>query len=273
MPVEIAGKATVREPSSAATSSERRWHEARSSSSLAPPPCQTGPTVWITCRAGSLPAVVAFASPVSHPPSRRLSSRIADPPARWIAPSTPPPPSKDELAALTIASTSCFVMSPSTSSMRPTQEAYVRRAESHREERDEARRARRRAAQRRRSRRGVRRFKPAACVRRAHATGDYGADGGIRTLINRFLRPARLPGCATSARPRTAAPPPGQLGDGASSTARYTAPRANSEISCGVAVSKPTTSSIPGSFGSAIEKPFETIPTTTRRAGIREARR
>jgi hypothetical protein len=53
----------------------------------------------------------------------------------------------------------------------------------------------------------------------------------------------------------------------------YSAPRANSETSWGVAVSKPTTSSMPGSFGSAIEKPFETIATTTSRAGIRDARR
>src|SRR5918999_3541616 len=49
------------------------------------------------------------------------------------------------------------------------------------------------------------------------------------------------------------------------------APRAKSEMSCGVAVSKPTTSSIPGSFGSAIEKPFETMPTTTSRASMPEA--
>jgi hypothetical protein len=51
------------------------------------------------------------------------------------------------------------------------------------------------------------------------------------------------------------------------------APRAKSEINCGVAVSKPTTSSIPGSFGSAIENPFETIPTTTRRASMPDAAR
>jgi hypothetical protein len=38
-------------------------------------------------------------------------------------------------------------------------------------------------------------------------------------------------------------------------------------MSCGVAVSKPTTSSIPGSAGSAIEKPFETMPTTTAESG------
>jgi len=49
------------------------------------------------------------------------------------------------------------------------------------------------------------------------------------------------------------------------------APEAKSEMSCGVAVSKPTTSSIPGSFGSAIENPFETIPTTTSRASIPDA--
>ena len=41
-----------------------------------------------------------------------------------------------------------------------------------------------------------------------------GADGGIRTLINRFLRPVRLP---VAPHP-PAAPPPGQLGEGASST-------------------------------------------------------
>ena len=49
------------------------------------------------------------------------------------------------------------------------------------------------------------------------------------------------------------------------------APWAKSEMSCGVAVSKPTTSSIPRSDGSAIEKPFETMPTTTSRASMPEA--
>jgi hypothetical protein len=34
------------------------------------------------------------------------------PPARWMAPSTPPPPIRLELAALTIASVACLVMSP-----------------------------------------------------------------------------------------------------------------------------------------------------------------
>src|SRR5687767_8503562 len=72
----------------------------------------------MTYRAGSSPAVVAFASPVSQPPSWRHSWRIAGPPARWMAPSTPPPPSSDEFAAFTIASTFCFVMSPWTRSIR-----------------------------------------------------------------------------------------------------------------------------------------------------------
>jgi len=90
----------------------------------ASPACQTGPTVWITQRAGRFPAVVATASPAGSPSgyrdarSARHSSRIAGPPLRWIAPSTPPPPSNDEFAALTIASTVCAVTSPSTSSIR-----------------------------------------------------------------------------------------------------------------------------------------------------------
>src|SRR5215472_9377180 len=39
---------------------------------------------------------------------------IADPPARWMAPSTPPPPRSAELAALTMASTRILVISPIT---------------------------------------------------------------------------------------------------------------------------------------------------------------
>src|SRR5829696_4474876 len=80
----------------------------------------------MTYFAGNRPAVVAFASPVLHPPSRRHSSRIAGPPALWIAPSTPPPPSSELFAALTIASTRCSVMSPSTSSMPIVIDAMIR---------------------------------------------------------------------------------------------------------------------------------------------------
>src|SRR5690242_18803248 len=39
---------------------------------------------------------------------------MAGPPRRWMAPSTPPPPSSDEFAALTIASALRRVMSPWT---------------------------------------------------------------------------------------------------------------------------------------------------------------
>ena len=80
----------------------------------------TGPTVWITQRAGRFPAVVATARPVGRPSgnvvrrSSRHASRIAGPPARWMAPSTPPPPIRPEFAALTTASTSAAVMSPRT---------------------------------------------------------------------------------------------------------------------------------------------------------------
>ena len=56
----------------------------------------TGPTTWITQRAGIVPASVAAASPVGSEPMRPTSSRRAasctGPPARRIAPSTPPPP-------------------------------------------------------------------------------------------------------------------------------------------------------------------------------------
>src|SRR5437762_13651981 len=68
--------------------------------------------------AWSFPPVVATACPVGRPSgwgSRRMarhSSRMAGPPVRWIAPSTPPPPSSVEFAAFTTASASCSVISP-----------------------------------------------------------------------------------------------------------------------------------------------------------------
>src|SRR6266403_2984182 len=68
----------------------------------------------MTKRAGSRPPRVSLASPVAQPPSVRHSARISGPPARWMAPSTPPPPSSVVLAAFTIASTASFVMSPRT---------------------------------------------------------------------------------------------------------------------------------------------------------------
>src|SRR5262245_46235660 len=52
---------------------------------------------------------------------------IAGPPARWIAPSTPPPPASASLAALTIASAGIRVMSPWTSARTrsPTRNSEV----------------------------------------------------------------------------------------------------------------------------------------------------
>ncbi len=71
--------------------------------------------------------MVQPACPVSSPCGnrRRQSSSTWGPPARWIAPSTPPPPRILELAALTTASTSCSVMSPSTTEriIRPSSSA------------------------------------------------------------------------------------------------------------------------------------------------------
>lgn len=80
-----------------------------------------GPTAWITFPAGSRPPVVITAWPVGQPPSLRHSAMISGPPAAWMAPSTPPPPARRLLAALTMASTSCLVISPwiSTSRVRP----------------------------------------------------------------------------------------------------------------------------------------------------------
>src|SRR5215470_13361098 len=49
----------------------------------------------------------------------RHSSSSSAPAARWIAPSTPPPPSRLEFAAFTIASTSSCVMLPCTIEIRP----------------------------------------------------------------------------------------------------------------------------------------------------------
>src|SRR2546422_3933406 len=86
----------------------------------------------MTWRAASSPAPVAWASPMSQPPSSRHSASSSGPAARWIAPSPPPPPSRLEFAALTIASTFCSVMSPRTTSitghmldLRPSRNSHV----------------------------------------------------------------------------------------------------------------------------------------------------
>ena len=84
---------------------------------------EMGPTQWITHFAVSSKPGVITARPVARVPpgSSRLRSRNAamssGPAARWMAPSTPPPPMSMELAALAMASVSERVMSPCTSSM------------------------------------------------------------------------------------------------------------------------------------------------------------
>src|ERR1700722_6809276 len=72
----------------------------------------------MTCFAGSRYPRVIFAAPVAQPPSILHSSYSSGPAARWIAPSTPPPPSKLRLAALTMASTASVVISATQISIR-----------------------------------------------------------------------------------------------------------------------------------------------------------
>ena len=71
---------------------------------------------WITQRDGRSPAGVATASPSPIGATRSLSSWIDGPPARAIAPATPPPWASRVLAAFAIASTSSFVTSASRTS-------------------------------------------------------------------------------------------------------------------------------------------------------------
>ena len=79
---------------------------------------------WITQRAGSSPAPVATAAPSSIGAASSLSRWIAGPPAREIAPATPPPWRSSVFAALAIASTSSAVTSPSMTSISATRRAY-----------------------------------------------------------------------------------------------------------------------------------------------------
>src|SRR5215207_494603 len=114
----MAGKATVFAPTDVASLRLSRKQAARSSSSPAWPLCQTGPTVWMTHVAGrSYPRVIR-ASPVGQPPICLVASNNRGPAARWIAPSTPPPPRRDMFAALTMASTGRVVISAWMTSMR-----------------------------------------------------------------------------------------------------------------------------------------------------------
>ncbi len=71
---------------------------------------------WMIQRAGIRPAVVCTASPSPIGARRLLCSWTSGPPAREIAPATPPPCCSIVLAALAIASTSRVVMSVSRTS-------------------------------------------------------------------------------------------------------------------------------------------------------------
>src|SRR5258705_12286903 len=80
----------------------------------------------MTKRAGRRKPSVILASPVGQRTPgrtcaiRRHASTSSGPAARWMAPATPPQPSRASFAAFTIASTASAVMSPLRSSMRLT---------------------------------------------------------------------------------------------------------------------------------------------------------
>ena len=71
-----------------------------------------GPTVCITYLAGRLWPRVILASPVLQRPRALHSFKSPGPAALWMAPSTPSPPLRDELAAFTIASIFSFTKFP-----------------------------------------------------------------------------------------------------------------------------------------------------------------
>src|SRR5437867_10701023 len=96
-PVEIEGKLTDFSPLALASSRLERYADARSSGSPCLQSRYIGPTAWMTFFAARRPAPVIRASPVGQPPIFRHSSMIVGPPVRWMAPSTPPPPRRDEL--------------------------------------------------------------------------------------------------------------------------------------------------------------------------------
>src|SRR5918995_3782350 len=119
-PVPNAGSASERDPSSSASSRQRRVVRATKSASVRRSWPMTAP--WMTGRAFRRPAPVATASPTSIGPSATASRSISSPPARLIAPATPAPIHSWLFAAFAIASASRALMSPSTtaSSIGPT---------------------------------------------------------------------------------------------------------------------------------------------------------
>src|SRR5699024_3833795 len=110
----MAGNAIEVAPTSSARLRLDSKQDSRSSGS-ASPACRFGPTVWMTHVASRSPAVVATAWPGGRPRTwvvcltSRQASSSAGPAARWMAPSTPPPPSRDEFAGVAMASTESAV--------------------------------------------------------------------------------------------------------------------------------------------------------------------
>src|SRR6478609_7809605 len=113
-PVPKATRASERASSSSAFSSVAAVARRMMSAEVGPPSSIVA--AWMTHRAGSVPAVVSTASPSPTGARRWLSSWISGPPARAMAPATPPPCSSRVLAALAMASTPRVVMSVSRTS-------------------------------------------------------------------------------------------------------------------------------------------------------------
>ena len=79
------GNATLTHSFVAATSSDVRYADRNSSASPDEPPCQIGPTAWMTYLAGKPPAVEITAEPVGHPCGYRspVSRMMLGPPRRF----------------------------------------------------------------------------------------------------------------------------------------------------------------------------------------------
>ena len=117
-PVPNATSASERQPSRSAAASVERVACSTISADVGPPSSIVA--AWITQRAGRSPALVSTASPRPIG-ARSFDSRwISGPPAREMAPATPPPWASCVLAALAIASTSSFVTSACATSSRAT---------------------------------------------------------------------------------------------------------------------------------------------------------
>ena len=114
-PVPNATIASDRQPSSSATLSVAAAAERMISAEVGPPRRMVA--AWITQRHWRSPPLVATASPSPIGASSFDSSWIERPPARTIAPATPPTCARLVLAAFAIASTSSWVMSVSSASM------------------------------------------------------------------------------------------------------------------------------------------------------------